>query len=195
MTFTGEERIDLQRNMDIIETPVSRERVFDGLIIHVDRAMYRLPNGAVKPREIAVHPGASAVVAVDGEGMVTLVRQFRAALDRVTLEIPAGKLDAPVEDRLDAARRELSEETGLKAAKWTHLTDMASTPGFCSEVISIYLAEELSQGETHPDDDEFLNVIRMPLEEACKRVMDGEVGDSKTICGLLMARSVLAARA
>lgn len=194
MTFTGEERIDLQRNMDIIETPVSRERVFDGLIIHVDRAMYRLPNGAVKPREIAVHPGASAVVAVDGEGMVTLVRQFRAALDRVTLEIPAGKLDAPVEDRLDAARRELSEETGLKAAKWTHLTDMASTPGFCSEVISIYLAEELSQGETHPDDDEFLNVIRMPLEEACKRVMDGEIGDSKTICGLLMARSVLAAR-
>ena len=126
--------------------------------------------------------------------MVTLVRQFRAALDRVTLEIPAGKLDAPVEDRLDAARRELSEETGLKAAKWTHLTDMASTPGFCSEVISIYLAEELSQGETHPDDDEFLNVIRMPLEEACKRVMDGEIGDSKTICGLLMARSVLAAR-
>ena len=194
MTFTGEERIDLQRNMDIIETPVSRERVFDGLIIHVDRAMYRLPNGAVKPREIAVHPGASAVVAVDGEGMVTLVRQFRAALDRVTLEIPAGKLDAPVEDHLDAARRELSEETGLKAAKWTHLTDMASTPGFCSEVISIYLAEELSQGETHPDDDEFLNVIRMPLEEACKRVMDGEIGDSKTICGLLMARSVLAAR-
>ena len=194
MTFTGEERIDLQRNMDIIETPVSRERVFDSLIIHVDRAMYRLPNGAVKPREIAVHPGASAVVAVDGEGMVTLVRQFRAALDRVTLEIPAGKLDAPVEDRLDAARRELSEETGLKAAKWTHLTDMASTPGFCSEVISIYLAEELSQGETHPDDDEFLNVIRMPLEEACKRVMDGEIGDSKTICGLLMARSVLAAR-
>ena len=180
--------------MDIIETPVSRERIFDGIIIHVDHAMYRLPNGAVKPREIAVHPGASAVVVLDAARNVTLVRQFRAPLDRVTLEIPAGKLDAPDEDHLFAARRELSEETGLTAARWTHLTDMATTPGFCSEVISIYLAEELSQGEDHPDEDEFLNVIRMPLNEACAKVMAGEIGDSKTVCGLLMAQNVLAAR-
>ena len=184
----------MQKNLDIVETPVSRERIFDGVIIHVDHAQYRLPNGKPALREIAVHPGASAVVVVDAAGMVTLVRQFRAPLNRVTLEIPAGKLDGPDEDRLDAARRELSEETGLLAARWTHLTDMATTPGFCSEVISIYLAEDLSQGETHPDEDEFLNIVRLPLAEACERVMKGEIQDSKTVCGLLMAEKTLAAR-
>ena len=181
-------------DIDIIETPVSRARVFDGIIVHIDHAQYRLPNGAVKPREIAVHPGASAVVALDEDGNVTLVSQFRAALDRVMLEIPAGKLDAPGEDRLRAAQRELEEETGLRAARWTHLTDLATTPGFCDEVISLYLAEGLAQGETHPDDDEFLNIVQMPLTEACARVLAGEIQDSKTICGLMLAQRVLEAR-
>ena len=180
-----------ERYSGIIETPVSRERVFDGIIIHVDHAQYRLPNGEIKPREIAAHPGASAIVALDGEGFVTLVRQFRAPLDRVTLELPAGKLDSPDEDRLLAARRELSEETGLEAARWDHLIDLATTPGFCSEVISIYLARDLTRGESHPDDDEFLNVTRMPLDEAFEAVMRGEIQDSKTVCGLTLAREAL----
>ena len=185
---------NISREADIIETPVDRSRVFDGLIIHVDHAHSKLPNGRIAPREIAVHVGASAIVPIDENGCVTLVRQFRAPLGRVLLEIPAGKLDSREEDRLLAAKRELEEETGLSAAKWTHLNDIATTPGFCDEVISLYLAEELSQGETHPDEDEFLNIVRMPLEEACGMVMRGEIGDSKTVIALLMAKEILSAR-
>ena len=179
------------REAEIVETPVSRRRVFDGLIIHVDHAEYRLPNEKIAPREIATHVGASAVVAVDEEGKVALVRQFRAPLGRVTLEIPAGKLDAPGEDRLLAAKRELEEETGLTAGRWTHMIDLATTPGFCDEVISIYLAEDLAHGQMHPDEDEFLGMVRMSLAEACDLAMRGEVQDGKTVCALLMAREIL----
>jgi ADP-ribose pyrophosphatase len=128
---------------------------------------------------------------LDENGCVTLVRQFRAPLDRVMLEIPAGKLDSREEDRLLAAKRELEEETGLSAAKWTHLNDIATTPGFCDEVISLYLAEDLSQGETHPDEDEFLNIVRMPIDEACGMVMRGEIRDAKTQIAISMAKHII----
>lgn len=176
---------------DIIEKLGDRHRVFDGAIIHVDHMTALLPNGRTALREVAVHVGASAVVPVDGEGNVYLVRQFRAPLEAVTLEIPAGKLDFRGEDRLSAAQRELREETGFTAAKWTHLTDLATTPGFCDEVISIYLAQELTGGETDPDDDEFLNLIKMPLSEAVDMAMSGKLPDSKTLCALLMADRML----
>ena len=172
---------------DIIEKLGDRRRVFDGAIIHVDHLTAVLPNGREALREIAVHVGASAVIPVDADGNVYLVRQFRAPLETVTLEIPAGKLDYAGEDRLEAAKRELREETGFSAAKWVHLIDLATTPGFCNEVISIYLARELSAGEVDPDEDEFLNVVKMPLREAVELAMKGELPDSKTVCGLLMA--------
>lgn len=172
---------------DIIEKLGDRRRVFDGAIIHVDHLTAVLPNGKEALREIAVHVGASAVIPVDADGNVYLVRQFRAPLEALTLEIPAGKLDYAGEDRLKAAKRELREETGFSAAKWVHLIDLATTPGFCNEVISIYLARELSAGEVDPDEDEFLNVVKMPLREAVELAMKGELPDSKTVCGLLMA--------
>ena len=177
----------MSKDMDIIETPVSRERIFDGIIIHVDHAMYRLPNGAVKPREIAVHPGASAVVVLDAARNVTLVRQHRVAVGRFTWEIPAGKLDHAGEDMLDCARRELEEETGLHAENYRLLTVLDTTPGFCNEQIGIYLATGLSQHQMHTDADEFLNKAEMPLSEAVRLVMSGEIHDSKTIAGLMMA--------
>ncbi len=176
-----------QENANIIETTVETRRVFDGLILHIDHTTNRLPNGKLAAREIARHVGASAVVPVDAEGNVWLVRQFRAPIDRVLLEIPAGKLDSKDEDRLLAAKRELKEETGLTAGIWTHLTDIFTTPGFSDERISLYLARELSRGESHPDDDEFLNVVRVPLAELVAAIMAGEVADSKTVCAVMMA--------
>ena len=178
-------------NENIMERTLDSKRVFDGIIIHIDHLTNELPNGKRAPREIARHIGASAVVPVDGEGNVWLVRQFRAPLAEVLLEVPAGKLDYAGEDRLSAAKRELSEETGLTAAKWTHLTDIVTTPGFCDEKIGLYLAQELSEGETHPDEDEFLNVTRIPLAEVVAMIHRGEITDSKTVCAVLMANNII----
>ena len=128
---------------------------------------------------------------VDDLGRVTLVRQHRVAIDECTWEIPAGKLDTPAEDPFDAAKRELEEETGLQAAHWQKLTSMYTTPGFCNERISIYLATGLSQHPAHPDADEFLGLKQIPLEEAVAQCMAGEIRDGKTLVGLLMAQRAL----
>ena len=175
----------------ILETFVSRERVFNGLILHIDHVTTLLPNGKLAKREVANHIGASAVIPVDSEGNTYLVRQFRAPVECVLLEIPAGKLDAPDEDRLWAAKRELKEETGLKAANWLHLTDTVTTPGFSSERISLYLARDLSFGDQQPDDDEFLNVVKLPFEEVWNMVMCGEIRDAKTQIAVALAKTVM----
>lgn len=172
---------------NIMERTIDCKRVFDGLILHIDHVTNELPNGRTAPREIARHVGASAVVPVDEQGNVWLVKQFRAPVDRVLLEVPAGKLDFKAEDRLLAAKRELREETGLTARSWTHLGDIVTTPGFSDELISLYLARELSAGESHPDDDEFLNVVRIPLGELVDMVRRGEVPDAKSICAIMLA--------
>ena len=175
----------------IREIPFSSETIYDGKILHVERWQVTCPNGKAATREIVVHKGAAAVVPVFEDGTTLLVRQHRVAVDRVTLEIPAGKLDRADEDPLDCAVRELEEETGLQAEAMTLLTSVLTTPGFCTEKIGIYLAQGLSQGRTHPDEDEFLDLVRMPLDEAVELVMRGDIRDGKTICGLLMAREVL----
>ena len=178
----------------IREIPFESETIYDGKILHVERWQVTCPNGRSATREIVVHKGAAAVVPVYPDGTTLLVRQHRVAVDRVTLEIPAGKLDSAGEDPLDCAVRELEEETGLRAGRMTLLTSLLTTPGFCTEKIAIYLAQDLSQGQTHPDEDEFLDLVRMPLEEAVAKIMRGEIRDSKTICGLLMAKEALAAQ-
>lgn len=168
------------------------ETIYDGKIIRVEKWRVSLPDGREAAREVVIHKGAAAVVPVDAQGMVTLVRQHRVALDTFTWEIPAGKLDSTAEDPLDCAKRELEEETGLRAANWRRLNHVITTPGFCTEQISIYLATELSQHEAHADQDEFLRLNKMPLDEAVNRVMVGEFRDAKTCLGLLMAARVLA---
>ena len=176
---------------DIREIIQSSEPVFDGIILHIEHVHAKLPNGHMGVREVARHIGASAVLPVDQDGNCFLVRQFRAAIDRVTLEIPAGKLDFKGEDRLLAAQRELREETGLTAGKWTHLTDMHSSVGFTDERLSLYLAQDLTRGESAPDEDEFLNLVRIPLKDLVAMCERGELTDSKTLVTALLAARLL----
>lgn len=170
------------------ETILGEERVYDGHVVKLNLARVKLPDGKDATREVIRHVGAAAIVPVDEQGNVTLVRQYRTALGRVLTEIPAGKLSAKDEDRLLAAQRELREETGLTAENWVHLTDVVTTPGFCDERISIYLATGLSQGQDSPDEDEFLNVFTVPLERLVEMALQGEIEDGKTLTGILMAQ-------
>ena len=177
---------------DLKETFLDGQTVFPGIIIRVEHWNVRLPSGETALREIVCHRGAAAVVPLDEKDNLILVRQHRIAVDRLTLEIPAGKLDSPEEDPLDCAVRELSEETGYRAESWEKLTCLETTPGFCNERIHIYLATGLTLGDTHPDEDEFVATVRMPLEEAVQRVMRGEFRDGKTALAIMMTAWKLA---
>ena len=179
------------------EEVLSKERKFDGVVIDVEHWQVRLPDGSVALREIALHKGAAAVVPVDEQGRVPMVRQYRVPLGRVTLEIPAGKLDFVGEDPEVCARRELAEETGLRAERVTKMVALRTTPGFCNETIHIYLAQGLSQGERHLDEDEFLDVELIPLTDLVREVLAGNIPDAKTQIAILKAavhEGVLAAQ-
>lgn len=178
-------------DVSLREIRISEQTVFEGKLIDVEHWQVRLPDGREALREVVRHVGAAAVVPVDAQGNVTLVRQHRVALDALTLEIPAGKLDGPGEDPFLCAQRELKEETGLSAEDWRFLTCIYTTPGFCTERIALYVAQGLSQGETHFDEDEFLGAVTMPLSQALTLVMQGEIRDGKTIIGLMMAGHAL----
>lgn len=177
----------MQNDERLIETPISSETKFEGILIDVSHMTVRLPDGRTALREIVHHKGAAAVVPVDDEGYVYLVRQHRVVNDMLMWEIPAGKLDSSEEAALTCAVRELEEETGLRAKKMELMSHIVTTPGFCTEKIGLFLATGLSQHDTHLDEDEFLQVTRIPLEEAVNRVMSGEFRDAKTALGLLMA--------
>lgn len=176
----------------LTETFVSKETIYNGRIFRVEGWQVRLPDGELAPRDLVFTGGASAVVPIDEAGCVMLVRQYRVAVGRITREIPAGKLDSPDEDPLAAAKRELAEETGLRASSWRKLTVLETTPGFCGERIHLYLATGLAQGDTHPDEDEFVAVERLPLDEAVQLVLAGELRDGKTALGLMMAAALTA---
>ncbi|MDR0898628.1 MAG: NUDIX hydrolase [Oscillospiraceae bacterium] len=178
-------------NERLFEKIISQKESFHGRLIQVEEWQVELFDGRYAPREIVRHVGAAAVVPVDAAGYVTLVQQYRVAMGRVMLEIPAGKKDSPEEDALVCARRELSEETGFTAQNWRFLTTIDTSPGFLTERIGLYLATELLEGDTHPDEGEFLSLVRMPLTEAVQKVMAGEITDAKSIAGLLMAWQVL----
>jgi ADP-ribose pyrophosphatase len=177
------------RDAELAEIITGEETLFTGLIFDVNRIHVKLPNGHESARDVTRHSGAVGIVALTDDGRICLVRQFRTALGRVTVEIPAGKLD-PGEDPLDCAKRELNEETGMVADRMAYLTTIATTPGFTDELIHLYMATGLHFGPAHPDEDEFLNVDLVPLDELIDAVLDGRIEDSKTVCGALICDAV-----
>ncbi len=170
---------------DLIERKISGESVYDGKLLHVHRDKVLLPNGNEAVREWIKHPGAAAVLPVLEDGSLILVRQYRYPVGRVTIEIPAGKLDVPGEDPLDCARRELKEETGYTAERYTKFFALATTVGFSDEWIHIYLAEELTPGQDCPDEDEFIHTLRVPWGKALSMVLDNTIVDAKTAAAIL----------
>ena len=180
---------DDPRDASLAEEVLSEDVAWTGRIFNVDRLEVRLPDGREAQRDVVRHPGAVAIVALTDDGSICLVRQYRTALGRVTVEIPAGKL-APGEDPLDCANRELLEETGVRAEKVAFLTTIATSVGFADELIHIYLATGLSFQGSSPDADEFINVDVVPLEELVDAVLDGRIEDAKTVVGALACDAV-----
>ncbi len=167
------------------ETTADSELIFDGRVLHVYRDIINLPDGRKSMREYCKHNGAVAVVPLTDDGCVVCVRQYRYALDRVTLEIPAGKFDYIGEDHEEAALRELREETGYTTDHLTPLGALSTSPALLTELIYIYLAEHMTPGETDPDDDEFLEIVHIPLDELVAMIIRGEIEDSKTQAAVL----------
>ena len=173
------------------EERIDSAEVFSGVLLHVFRDTVRLPNGNTSVRELIHHVGAVGIVAVTDDHRVVLERQFRYPMNRVITEIPAGKLDGPGEDRLEAAKRELREETGLTADCWTELGQCLSAAAYTDESLTLYLATGLHEGEQALDADEFLSVEYVPFAEALAGVMDGSIIDGKTQVGLLKTAKIL----
>ena len=176
--------------MELTERRVSSKTIFEGHIIKVTLDQAELPNGKLAAREVVEHPGGVAVLALEEDNTTYLVKQFRYPIQQLLLELPAGKLDGP-EDHLLAAKRELSEETGLEAAKWTYMGSILASPGFCTERLHMYLARKLSHKKQHLDEDEFLNVVPIPFDALVRQVMDGSQDDAKTVAAVLKAKTLL----
>lgn len=177
------------RDVELEEEVLSEDMVWRGHIFDVTRMNVRVASGAKSQRDIVRNPGAVAIVALTDEGQMCLVRQYRAPLGRVTLEIPAGKLD-PGEDPLECAKRELLEEIGLEADRIAFLTSLATSCGFADELIHLYMATGLHFKGSAPDEDEFLNVDLVAVEEIVDAVLDGKIEDAKTIIGALICDSI-----
>ena len=173
------------------EKQINREEIFRGVALHVVKDQVLLPNGKTSVREISLHNGAAAIIPILPDGRVLMERQFRYAHGRVMLEIPAGKLDTPDEIPLEAAKRELREETGAIAKKITYLGSIAPSPALINEIIHLYLAEDLSFGESQLDDGEFLDVEYIHIDKLYDMVMRGEITDAKTQIAILKTREIL----
>lgn len=168
---------------DFEEKTLERKKIFHGKIIDVVLDKVALPNGETAERELVFHPGGVGIVPILEDGRMLFVRQFRKPLEKVILEIPAGKIDPGEEEHPDVtARRELEEETGYRAEVWEHLTDMYVSPGFASECLHMYYAEGLTRVD-HPlpqDEDEIIELQALTLKEAKQAMADGTICDAKT---------------
>lgn len=169
-----------------IEEVLLTKRIYEGNIINLRVDTISLPGGRTVIREVVEHSGAVAIVPMNEKGEILLVRQYRHAVGKSLLEIPAGKLE-PGESMTDCARRELLEETGYEAAGLQRLISFFSTPGFTNEMLHLFLATGLTYKGQKTDDDEDIDVVTMPFERAIDLVWEGEICDAKSIAGIFAA--------
>ncbi|MBQ6877449.1 MAG: NUDIX hydrolase [Oscillospiraceae bacterium] len=179
--------------MVVPEKKIDSELIYDGCILKVEKDSVMLEGVGKSVREVVRHKGAAAILAVDEEGFAYFVEQFRYPVNRPVFEVPAGKIDEG-ETPFECAKRELFEECGLSAEKWTELGPMLSSPGFCDEVIHLFLAEKLSNDSPNPDEDEFLDIIKLPLCEVLSRIRKNLVPDAKTQVLVLRGCDILGIR-
>jgi ADP-ribose pyrophosphatase len=161
------------------ELTLSSQPIFQGKVISLQVDTVQLPNGKTATREIIKHPGAVAVLALVDDRML-VVEQYRKPLERTQIEIPAGKLDNG-EDPMEAAKRELEEETGYRCETMKLLCSFYTSPGFADEIIHLYVADQLTQGDAHLDEDEFLDCESVTLEQAQQYIREQRISDAKTI--------------
>lgn len=180
----------MQNDSHLIEERISSDRVFDGNFLHINRDIVRLPDGGQASREYVLHPGAVMIIPVLPDGRLLMERQYRYPMQQVYLEFPAGKLDAG-EDPLVCGQRELLEETGYTAQSWQKLGVHHPLISYTTEEIHIYLAKDLTAGEAHLDEGEFLECIAVSLEDLIAGVLDGSITDGKTIGGIFWAEKIL----
>jgi ADP-ribose pyrophosphatase len=172
------------------EKQIKSEKLFEGQILKLYFDQVRLPNGKTATREKISHPGAVGIVPVTDNGNVLLVKQYRYPVDDITIEIPAGKIDKK-EKPEKCARRELAEEVGAIGGDLKLLSSFYTTPGFCDEILHLYIATGFKMSENNLDEDEFLDIVSVKLNEAVKWIIKGKIKDSKTIIGILMAMNFL----
>ena len=176
--------------MELWEKTVSSQIIYEGKIITVKLDQAQLVNGATASREVVEHPGGVAILPLYDDGTVPIVRQFRYPFQKVITELPAGKLERG-EDPRPAALRELEEEVGVTCGELTYLGCLYLSPGFSTEVLHMYLARDLRQGACHPDEDEFLEVERVPFGTLAGQVLSGEITDAKTVALVLKTKLLL----
>lgn len=176
------------------ETTLSSKRVYKGRLIRLRVDQVRLPDGRTTTREIVGHRGSVAIVALDDENHVLLVRQYRKPVEKTLLELPAGTLE-PGENPEDCAFRELQEETGYRADALEPLATFYTAPGYCSELLYLYLATDLCRAPAEAAEDEAIEVVRLPLAEAVSLVRQGKICDAKSMVGLLLVADRLRAGA
>ena len=176
--------------MHLSEKTLNSEQVYDGRIFKIKKDMVELENGKTADREVVCHSGGVCVVPMTADNNVLLVKQFRYPFLEATVEVPAGKINYG-EDHEECGRRELLEETGMTAGEFTYLGCLYPTPAYDTETIHMYLARNLEQHNQHLDDDEFLDVLKVPFDEAVKMIMENKLPDAKTQIALLRTKVLL----
>lgn len=176
-------------DLKLTEKKISSKQVFDGVLLKVFSDKVQLENGNITDREMIVHNGAVCVVAIDDENNTYLVKQYRYPFSRVIREIPAGKIDKG-ENPLIAAHRELEEEIGMKAKEMIYIGEFYPTVAYSTEIIYMYIAKGLEKTIQNLDEDEFINVEILPFKKLVQEIMDGKIGDGKTIAAVLKTNQI-----
>lgn len=176
--------------MELTEKTLSSTSVFDGRILHITLDEIELPNGKKSKREVVNHPGGVTVAALDDENNLYFVKQFRYPYKEVVLELPAGKLEKG-STPLENGKRELMEETGAEGYSYMSLGQLYPSPGYTNEIIHLYVCRVKSEGESCPDDGEFLNVEKIPLDKAVEMVLNNQIPDAKTQIAVLKTAMLL----